>query len=219
MNIDKSLLTNLLAIFLIAIGTLPFANSAIIFTIGIFALSGSFTNWLAVHMLFEKIPFIYGSGVIPNRFADFKNGIKTLIVEEFFNQKNISKFLDEQNSAEKINSKINFDKVFNDLMEAIASSSLGGMLQMIGGTEALQPLKEPIITKLKEVIADLTQEGGNLGSDLTAKIEEIIDKRLEELTPEKVKEIIQKMIRKHLGWLVVWGGVFGGLIGLIFALL
>ena len=52
-------------------------------------------------------------------------------------------------------------------------------------------------------------------SDLRAKVEHLVDSRLQELTPEMVKNIIQKMIRHHLGWLVVWGGVFGGLIGLI----
>ena len=40
-----------------------------------FALSGGITNWIAIHMLFEKIPF-YGSGVIPKRFEEFKTGIK-----------------------------------------------------------------------------------------------------------------------------------------------
>ena len=42
---------------------------------GLFALSGGLTNWLAIHMLFERIPFLYGSGVIPERFEDFKQGI------------------------------------------------------------------------------------------------------------------------------------------------
>ena len=51
---------------------------------GLFALSGGLTNWLAIHMLFEKVPLLYGSGVIPNRFEDFKNGIKNLIMNEFF---------------------------------------------------------------------------------------------------------------------------------------
>ncbi|MCU7375947.1 hypothetical protein PEC18_35415 [Paucibacter sp. O1-1] len=39
----------------------------IVFTIGLFALSGAITNWLAIHMLFEKVPGLYGSGVVPSR--------------------------------------------------------------------------------------------------------------------------------------------------------
>ena len=57
-----------------------------IFMAGLFALSGGLTNWLAIYMLFEKVPLLYGSGVIPNRFEEFKNGIKNLIMNEFFLQ-------------------------------------------------------------------------------------------------------------------------------------
>ena len=52
----------------------PFENSLLLM-IGLFSLSGGITNWIAIHMLFERIPFFYGSGVIPNRFNEFKIGI------------------------------------------------------------------------------------------------------------------------------------------------
>jgi hypothetical protein len=97
---------------------------------------------------------------------------------------------------------------------------MGGMLNMVGGRKALEPLKEPIIDKLKGVIAELASGAGSDGEGdftdgLVRQVEAIIDRRLAELTPQKVKDIIEDMIRKHLGWLVVWGGVFGGVIGLI----
>jgi uncharacterized membrane protein YheB (UPF0754 family) len=219
---NKSLLTNLIALLIMVIGYFSPVNGNIIFTIGVFALAGSATNWIAIYMLFEKVPFLYGSGVIPNRFEDFKIGIKNLIIEEFFNREHIEKFFKENNQTDSINGKIDFDKVFNGLADAIMNSSMGGMLAMVGGRPALEPLKEPITEKLKEIISELSSGNNNKsGNDFTqtliAKIENIIDKRLEDLTPKMVKDIIQKMIRKHLGWLVVWGGVFGGLIGFIFS--
>ena len=55
-----------------------------VFNTGLFALSGGVTNWLAVHMLFERVPFLYGSGVIPMRFEEFKTGIRKLIMDQFF---------------------------------------------------------------------------------------------------------------------------------------
>ena len=58
-------------------------DATVILMTGLFALSGGITNWLAVHMLFERIPFLYGSGVIPARFVEFKSGIKTLIVKQY----------------------------------------------------------------------------------------------------------------------------------------
>jgi len=219
---NKSLMTNLVALVLILFGAFVPVHGDIFFTVGIFALSGGITNWLAVHMLFEKIPFLYGSGVIPNRFEDFKAGIKTLIIEEFFSHEHIERFFENNTGSMSttIVEKVDFDRVFNGLADAIEGSSLGGMLAMVGGRQALEPLREPVTEKLEGIITELAEgkAGNAVGQDITdglvKKVEEIIDNRLDELTPQNVKEIVQDMIRKHLGWLVVWGGVFGGLIGL-----
>lgn len=223
---NKNFLTNLIALLFTIIGYLLGGSNHLIFNMGIFALSGAVTNSLAIHMLFEKIPLIYGSGVILNRFADFKAAIKDLIISEFFSKAHIEKFFvgnDLNLSADKINQKIDFDKIFNELVDAIINSPLGGMLAMVGGKEALAPLKEPVTEKLKNIIAELVAEHssgeGDLIASLHEKISVIIDKRLADLTPQMVKEIIQKMIREHLGWLVVWGGICGGLIGLIYSLI
>ena len=223
---NKSSLTNIAALLVVVLGCFsPFYKDIIILT-GVFALSGALTNWLAIHMLFEKVPFLYGSGVIPSRFEDFKTGIKNLIIEEFFSKKHIEKFFAQNNkslSVQNINSKIDFDKVFDGLVDAIMESKMGAMLGMFGGKEALNPLKEPIIERLKSVIEELVESkdsslDGDFTKELIDKVEDIIDDRLNELTPAMVKSIIQKMIKKHLGWLVVWGGVFGGLIGLVFTI-
>ncbi len=226
---NKSLLTNLLAALLVVVGYMmprPLYGE-LVYMVGVFALSGSITNWLAIHMLFEKVPGLYGSGVIPNRFEEFKAGIKSLIIEEFFSHEHIERFFEQNSSGmgTQIVEKIDFDRVFNGLTEAIEGTSLGGMLGMFGGKKALEPLREPVTQKLQDIIGELAagETGDGMGRDITtgliSKVEEIIDNRLNELTPQKVKEIVQDMIRVHLGWLVVWGGVFGGLIGLLVGIL
>ena len=222
-TMNKNIITNVVALAVAVGGHFSPAYSDIILMTGLFALSGGLTNWLAVHMLFEKVPLLYGSGIIPNRFDEFKAGIKNLIIQEFFAREHIGRFLDQHGdlSATALNNKIDFDRVFEGLVDAIVDSPMGSMLGMLGGKKALLPLKEPIIEKLKEIIAELasTQTGGDSSTDFTAmlssQVEQIIDNRLAELTPEQVKDIIQEMIHKHLGWLVVWGGVFGGIIGFV----
>ena len=94
---NKSFITNFIALIAIIIGYV-FANN-IIFTIGLFALSGAITNWLAIHMLFERVPFLYGSGVIPARFEDFKLAIRQLMMEQFFTKENIDRFLSTGSGA------------------------------------------------------------------------------------------------------------------------
>ncbi len=223
---NKSLVTNIVAALITVAGHLSPVHGDLIFMVGIFALSGGITNWIAIHMLFEKVPLLYGSGVIPNRFEDFKAGIKTLIVEEFFTREHIERFFRQNGGGASagIVEKVDYDRVFAHLTEAIEQSSLGAMLSMVGGSKALEPLREPVSLKLKDIIAELVDENlsGDGDADFTGslieKVEHIIDNRLNELTPENVKRIVQDMIRKHLGWLVVWGGVFGGAIGLLVGL-
>ena len=220
---NKSLITNLLSILIIIVGYLYQENYPFIIITGVFALSGSLTNWLAIHMLFEKVPILYGSGVILDKFEDIKLGIKNLILQELFTETQINNFLldNKVSTSETIINKIDFDKVFIGLVEAIEGSQLGGMLAMVGGRKALDPLKEPFTKKLKIIIEDFVTENtsNDNSSDTTAslllKIENILDARLADLSPEDIKHIIQKMIKEHLGWLVVWGGFFGGLLGLV----
>ena len=219
---NKSLITNLVSIFIILVGFLYHDEFSFIFLVGVFALSGSITNWLAIHMLFEKIPFLYGSGVILDRFEDIKLGIKNLILQELFSVDQIEKFIfdNKEKASGGIIEKIDFDRVFVGLVESIESSQLGGMLAMVGGRKALEPLKEPFIKKLRVIIEDFIKENAgndNSTDELFLKIENILDARLADLSPNDIKTIIQKMIREHLGWLVVWGGFFGGLLGLIFS--
>jgi uncharacterized membrane protein YheB (UPF0754 family) len=231
--VNKSLITNLIALFVTLAGY--FLEQTLFFTIGLFALSGAFTNWIAVHMLFEKVPLLYGSGVIPARFEDFKVAIKALMMEQFFTEENIDRFLSSGSGAAvsldlaPVIEKIDLNPAFDDLIDVIEKSSFGAMLAMVGGSEALQPLREPFIEKMKTTVGKISQsdefsqilkdelEQPSVIEGMREKVSDIIDQRLSELTPQLVKEIIQAMIRKHLGWLVVWGGVFGGVIGFIAA--
>ena len=228
---NKSFATNFIALAVLAAGYQ--LNSQVLLYAGLFAFSGAITNWLAIHMLFEKIPGLYGSGVIPARFEEFKLAIKTLMMEQFFTDENIDKFISKELSSnqsfdlEPIISKVDLSPAFDSLVNVISQSSFGGMLSMIGGTEALQPLKQPFVDRMKLSLVDMSKtdnvrealkdqlETPEMLADIKVKVENIIDQRLEELTPKLVKEMVQKMIKQHLGWLVVWGGVFGGLIGVL----
>jgi uncharacterized membrane protein YheB (UPF0754 family) len=233
--VDKSFITNSLAVLLVIAGFA--ARNELVLTVGLFALSGAITNWLAIHMLFEKVPGLYGSGVIPARFEDFKSAIRNLMMEQFFTEENIDRFLRVSDGVmpdlhlAPVIEKVDLSSSFDALVKVILESSFGTMLGMFGGEKALQPLREPFIINMKKSLIELTQEESFLAllrdeleqpdvmADIRGKVEEIIEKRLDELTPQLVKEIIQEMIKQHLGWLVVWGGVFGGLIGLAAALI
>ncbi len=230
---NKNITTNATASAIILFGYL--FSSEFFKSIGFFALSGAMTNWLAIHMLFEKVPYLYGSGVIPQRFQAFKTSIKSLMMNQFFTVAQIEQFIEteEQQGHQVLNlapilATVDYDKVYQGLVSSIMESSFGNMLVMMGGSEALAPLKEPFTLKMQNTLAETVESepfkaalthglnSHKISTDLVVKIENVIDKRLAELTPELVKEMVQTIIREHLGWLVVWGGVFGGLLGAIF---
>lgn len=233
--LNQSFLTNFISLLVIGAGYLSPYYAETLKAIGFFAFSGAITNWLAIHMLFEKVPFLYGSGIIPARFQEFKASIKALMMEQFFTVENIEQFIETEErqggrilNVEPLLGAVDYDKVYEGLVSSIMASSFGGMLLMMGGEQALLPLKEPFCEKMQHTLREMVdsdtfkaalQHGLNahkIGEDLTGKIEAVIDKRLGELTPQLVKEMVQSIIKKHLGWLVVWGGVFGGLLGALF---
>jgi hypothetical protein len=196
---------------------------------GLFALSGGVTNLIAIHMLFERVPGLYGSGVVQLRFEEFKLGIDKADLQSFFNELGDGSTKLKSKVAEGIG-ELDLDSAFESLLDVIMTSSFSGMLGMLGGRDALNSLKTPFIEKMKEFFAselassamqekiEAALRSSIDDEAIREKLESLIDQRLDEMTPHMVKVIVQDMIHKHLGWLVVWGCAFGGILGLLVAL-
>jgi len=231
MNLSKSLITDILSILLIGLSFIvsPQYHNVMLFT-GLFAFSGAVTNQLAIHMLFEKVPLLYGSGVIEKNFDTFKVSIKEMIMKQFFTKEQLGDFFAQE--EQKIDLKplvegADFTPAFEALSKTVMESKFGGAITMFGGEEALEGLREPFSRKLKFAVSSIVStemfkvqldhhiQNSALSEDMIDSVEGLITRRLEELTPKMVKELVQELIKEHLGWLVVWGGVFGGIIGLL----
>lgn len=233
MNISKSTITDMISVTLIGIGSsAPEPYATPILATGLFAFSGAITNQLAIHMLFNKVPLLYGSGVIEKNFESFKDSIKNMIMTQFFTKEQLSSFF--KNEEQKINlsplvESADFSPAFIALKQSVMESKLGDALSLFGGEKALDSMKEPFSRKLKSAVVGIVSsdtfkaqmnhhlENSSLNDDVLKSIEELITKRLEELTPKMINDLVHELIHTHLGWLVVWGGVIGGAIGLISA--
>jgi len=228
---SKSLITDLLSILLIGSSFIvPEAyHNTVLFT-GLFALSGAITNQLAIHMLFEKVPFLYGSGVIEKNFETFKESIRVMIMKQFFTKEQLGNFFTKEEQKIDLTPLVegaDFSPAFDALSKTVMESKFGGAIQMFGGEEALDGLRDPFARKLKSAVSSIVSsdafkaqldhhiQSSALSDDMLDSVEALITTRLDELTPRMVKELVQELIKAHLGWLVVWGGVFGGLIGLV----
>ena len=231
MKLDKSWITDGVSMLFVVVSFVlpePYAKWSLL--TGLFAISGAITNQIAIHMLFEKVPFLYGSGVIQLQFEAFKASIKNLMMSQFFTKEQLDAFFAKEEKSldlAPIIEEMDVSPAFDALTKTVMESSFGGMLGMFGGASALEGLRAPFSEKLKDSIIEISQsnefqqkvaqniQNSSLSSDMLVTIEQMIDARLNELTPQMVKEIVQNFIKDHLGWLVVWGGFFGALIGLL----
>ena len=161
--LNKGTVSNLISATLLVVGLiLGFADvegtvPTLLLSVGMFAFSGGITNSIAVKMLFDKVPGLYGSGVIQARFTEIRREIKKLILEQFFTEAHLRDFLQSRtkdlNLLEFIRSKNGsgnpveqfVDKQWKKLtnedvikpmlaeqVDKILSSPMGGMLSLIG---------------------------------------------------------------------------------------
>lgn len=233
MKIDKAIVSHVLAILFVMLGVL--SENVYLLNAGLFALSGTITNALAIHMLFERVPGLYGSGVVVIYFEEIKVAIRQVIMEQFFSGAALAGVMSngENSVTDSLSMRLaavvdemSFDRAFDSLTDAIMASSMGSMLGLVGGVKALDGLRDPFAERMRsylksylssEEFRQVLQQQANLDDPnaLSGMVEKLVDARLAELTPQQVKHIVQTMMRRHLGWLVVWGGVFGGLLGML----
>ena len=196
---------------------------------GLFGFAGGVTNWLAVKMLFDKVPLLYGSGVIPMRFREIRQTVKDAIMRYFFDEEYLERFLGERAGEMAIGDELGtkvaevlesaeIDAIIDAKLEEMAASPQGMMIKMVG-IQRVKPLVKQFVIGVGTEIAPLlvgevARPELEVGA-LRAQVDRLLETKLEELTPERVKEMMEEVIREHLGWLIVWGNIFGGTIGLV----
>jgi len=235
---EKGFVSNLATFIIMVFGRLlkiGFPGSItveLIFQFGLFGFAGGITNWLAVKMLFDEVPGLYGSGVIPKRFKEIRETVKNVIMGTFFDEAYLKKylqskaksFIENSNLDIKINQLLEspeVDKIIEEKLAALSTRPEGLLFVMMGiNPTSLKPMVKPFITSMGSDVVPFLMKNFDLGNlinieTIRLEIDKLMTTKLQELTPEIVKNLMETVMRKHLGWLIVWGNVFGGLIGVI----
>eukprot|EP00039_Didymoeca_costata_P033334 m.41903 g.41903 ORF g.41903 m.41903 type:complete len:286 (+) comp9822_c0_seq1:206-1063(+) len=203
-----------------------------VLSFGLFGFAGGITNWLAIHMLFEKVPFLYGSGVIPTRYKEIRVTVKDVIMGTFFDEtflenyisqklKSVGDTIDTDAKVKEMIESEKFDAVLDDQLANLGDRPEFAPLAGFGGAKALKPMIKPFVSGLGLELAPLMKEkltdtkfSVNIPF-VRKEIEHYLSVRIETLTEQKVTRLLENVIRGHLGWLIVWGNVFGSIIGVL----
>lgn len=230
---EKGNVSNLISFGVLVVGFVGrmkgIAGSEWVLAVGLFGFAGGVTNWLAVKMLFDKVPLLYGSGVIPMRFREIRQTVKDAIMRYFFDEEYLERFLGERvgelAGGEELGDRVGevleseeVDAIIDAKLEEMAASPQGMMIKMVG-IQTVKPLVKQFVigvgTEMAPLLAGEVARSELEVGPLRAQVDGLLETKLEELTPERVKEMMEEVIREHLGWLIVWGNVFGGTIGLV----
>ena len=206
--INKGTLSNLVSGTLLLTGLLlaatetAVAASDVILSIGLFAFSGGITNALAVKMLFDRIPGLAGSGVIQSRFTEIREEIKRLILDQFFTEENLHRFLREKTAEvdllsylkgedggnpavtfvetqwDQLTSPEVLDPLLDEQVEKIfESSALGGLLSLVGKDTILDIVRtfvESFTGSLKKKVLETARDFSANPSTLKLDIERLV---------------------------------------------
>eukprot|EP01012_Entosiphon_sulcatum_P044643 TRINITY_DN5942_c0_g1_i1.p1 TRINITY_DN5942_c0_g1~~TRINITY_DN5942_c0_g1_i1.p1 ORF type:complete len:301 (-),score=54.37 TRINITY_DN5942_c0_g1_i1:31-912(-) len=203
-----------------------------LFSFGMFGLAGGLTNALAIKMLFDRIPFVYGSGVIPAKFEEIRANLKQIMMALFFDKDylegyilrklgKLSGSLHLEARAQQLFQSPEVEALINEKLAELAERPEGLFLSMMN--IPLGSLKSLVLPFVLSLSADLAPtllriaEPGNLYTvdAIHAEIDTALTAKLSLLTPLQVKQVLEDVIRDHLAWLVVWGNIFGGVLGVL----
>jgi len=201
---------------------------AVILSAGMFAFSGGITNTLAVKMLFDRVPGLVGSGVIPARFREIRSEIKRLILTHFFDGDHLRTFLRANGSRFKAHHYLKGGEkargvvtafidqqwerfaapdvirpIVDEQIEKLLDSSLGGMLIMVGVENvkpAVSQFVSSLVASLKEKVLERTR---SMDESVLLELDEEriladIRRAADELLESKLQQLDAQTVKKML---------------------
>lgn len=219
LNQNKVLLVNLLLIILILISYFisnpDYSKLKISFKyMGVFGLTCSIVNWFGLHLLLEKLSFLFTMDKIRNNLEP----VKDFLIKEVFASKNYQDFKEKYVNILTDQEKLEIEK-------AILNLNFENITKLFNVSRMKDDVKNNILNKIFEIedaVRDkIIEDIKNDESKITKKdffndeILPIIETKLELSVFNTAQSSIYKMIKNYFAWFVVWGGSCGLLFGLL----
>lgn len=183
--------------------------------VGIGAMIGWITNYIAIKMLFrpyKEMNFLFFKiqGLIPKRRSEIAVSIADTVQKELISLKDITNSLNADELEEKMGTVI--DKILEEKLESEITKKFP-MLAMFLSDEIINKIKSMIKTSIlenKETIINM------FTSYLEEKVDfkKIIVENVEAFSLEKLEEITYSLAKRELKHIEVIGAILGGIIGI-----
>ena len=182
--------------------------------VGIGAMIGWITNYIAIKMLFRpykeiNLGLFKIQGLIPKRKSEIAVSIADTVQKELISLKDVTNSLDADELEERMGTMI--DKILNEKLESELTRRFP-MLAMFLSEEMLNKIKSMIKGAILEnkytIIETFTKY-------LEEKVDfrEIIKENVEAFSLEKLEEITYSLASRELKHIEVIGAILGGIIG------
>ncbi|WP_304157661.1 DUF445 domain-containing protein [Fusobacterium ulcerans] len=182
--------------------------------VGIGAMIGWITNYVAIKMLFRPYKEInFGlfkiQGLIPKRKHEIAISIADTVQKELISLKDVTNSLDGEELEKRMGDMI--DKILDAKLEGELVKKFP-MLAMFMSDDMLRKIKSMIKTSILENKDTIIEMFSNY---LEEKVDfrEIIIKNVDGFSLEKLEEITYSLAKKELKHIEVVGAVLGGIIG------
>ena len=182
--------------------------------VGIGAMIGWITNYVAIKMLFRPYKEInFGlfkiQGLIPKRKHEIAISIADTVQKELISLKDVTNSLDGEELEKRMGDMI--DKILDAKLEGELVKKFP-MLAMFMSEDMLRKIKNMIKTSILENKDTIIEMFSNY---LEEKVDfrEIIIKNVDGFSLEKLEEITYSLAKKELKHIEVVGAVLGGIIG------
>ena len=182
--------------------------------VGIGAMIGWITNYVAIKMLFRPYKEInFGlfkiQGLIPKRKHEIAISIADTVQKELISLKDVTSTLDGEELEARMGNMI--DKILDEKLEGELTKKFP-MLEMFMSEDMLKKIKNMIKTSILENKDTIIEMFSNYLEEKVS-FRDIIITNVDGFSLEKLEDITYSLAKKELKHIEVVGAILGGIIG------
>eukprot|EP00698_Gefionella_okellyi_P017532 TRINITY_DN5147_c0_g1_i3.p1 TRINITY_DN5147_c0_g1~~TRINITY_DN5147_c0_g1_i3.p1 ORF type:complete len:322 (+),score=51.34 TRINITY_DN5147_c0_g1_i3:145-1110(+) len=202
------------------------AFSKYLLSIGLFAFICGISNSIAVKLFFDKVPCIYGSGVVQTHQMELRDAMRRVVMNSCLDSRSLQQHFMSEEQRTRFGDTFSPQHITEALRSTQMELSIDNCIRQIvsesDGPVALQQSKALVVSVIMNMAPEianlLTQASMTVPPDsarLRTSLDALVSDKLAEVQPDILRGMINTAFRQHASWVVVWGNIVGAMVGLV----